>query len=288
MMMKRKVELRNVSQRFPTAAKGTNGTLALDAVDLHVNEQEIVSLVGPSGCGKSTILNLIAGFATPTSGEILVDGKRVAGIEPDRLVVFQSPTLFPWLSVMDNVTFGPRMRGVAAAAYKPLAEKVIADVGLARFRGHFPYQLSGGMKQRAQIARALINRPEVLLLDEPFGALDAQTRLEMQELLLSIWDQYRCTIIFITHDVEEALFLSDRTYILSPHPGRIYREVVVPFGRPRTLALFGDSTFSQLKAEILGALHRKSPHDGHAEDVRTGEDEKDLSVSRLPKVRGAR
>lgn len=284
--MKRKVELKNVSQRFPTAAQGASGTLALDCVDLHINEQEIVSLVGPSGCGKSTVLNLIAGFATPTSGEILVDGKRVGGIKPDRLVVFQSPTLFPWLSVMDNVTFGPRMAGVTAATYRPLAEKVIADVGLARFRDHFPYQLSGGMKQRAQIARALINRPEVLLLDEPFGALDAQTRLEMQELLLSIWDQYRCTIIFITHDVEEALFLSDRTYILSPHPGRVHREVAVPFGRPRTLALFGDSTFSHLKGEILAALHHKPTHRGDSDEPAQADDGgKDFPVPPLTVVR---
>lgn len=258
-----KVELRNVSQRFPSAASRGGGTLALDSVDLHVEGQEIVSLLGPSGCGKSTILNLIAGFTTPTSGDILVDGKPVCGIMPDRLVVFQSPTLFPWLSVMDNITFGPRMRREAAAIYRPLAEKVISDVGLARFRDHFPYQLSGGMKQRAQIARALINRPEILLLDEPFGALDAQTRLEMQELLLGIWDQYRCTIVFITHDVEEALFLSHRIYIFSPHPGRVHREVVVPFGRPRTLALFGDSAFSRLKGEILTALQRKLPLGGH-------------------------
>ena len=264
------IELKNISQRFPSATSQGGGTLALDSVDLHINEQEIVSLLGPSGCGKSTILNLIAGFATPTSGEILVDGKPVDGIKPDRLVVFQSPTLFPWLTVMDNVTFGPRMRGESSAAYKPLADRVISDVGLARFRDHFPYQLSGGMKQRAQIARALINRPEVLLLDEPFGALDAQTRLEMQQLLLRIWDQYRCTIVFITHDVEEALFLSHRTYILSPHPGRVYREVVVPFERPRTLALFADSAFSRLKSEILTALHHKVPPEGSAGDSPTG------------------
>lgn len=265
-----KVELRNVSQRFPSSASRGEGTLALDSVNLHIDEHEIVSLLGPSGCGKSTILNLIAGFATPTTGDILVDGKQVGGIKPDRLVVFQSPTLFPWLTVMDNVTFGPRMRGEAAPTYKPLAEKVVSDVGLERFRDHFPYQLSGGMKQRAQIARALINRPEILLLDEPFGALDAQTRLEMQLLLLSIWDQYRCTIIFITHDVEEALFLSHRTYILSPHPGRVHREITMPFGRPRTLALFGDSVFSRLKSEILTALQRKLPDGARASELTLG------------------
>lgn len=283
-----KVELRNVSQRFPSAASRVGGTLALDSVNLHIEEHEIVSLLGPSGCGKSTILNLIAGFATPTTGEILVDGKQVSGIKPDRLVVFQSPTLFPWLTVMDNVTFGPRMRGEAVATYKRLAEKVISDVGLGRFRDHFPYQLSGGMKQRAQIARALINRPEILLLDEPFGALDAQTRLEMQQLLLGIWDQYRCTIIFITHDVEEALFLSHRTYILSPHPGRVHREVAVPFGRPRTVALFSDNTFSRLKGEILTALQSKLPYGEHASELtQGGGGEKDVAAPSLTVVRRA-
>ena len=283
-----KVELRNVSQRFPSALSRGGGTLALDSVNLHIDEQEIVSLLGPSGCGKSTILNLIAGFATPTSGEVLINGKQVHGIKPDRLVVFQSPTLFPWLTVMDNVTFGPRMRGEASATYNPLAEKVISDVGLERFRNHFPYQLSGGIKQRAQIARALINRPEILLLDEPFGALDAQTRLEMQQLLLSIWNQYRCTIVFITHDVEEALFLSHRTYILSPHPGRVHREVSMPFGRPRTLALFGDSTFSRLKGEILTALQRKLPHEEHvSESVQGDGEEKGVAAPPLTIIRRA-
>lgn len=282
-----KVELRNVSQRFLSEASRGGGTLALDSVNLHIDEHEIVSLLGPSGCGKSTILNLIAGFAAPTSGEILVDGRQVNGIKPDRLVVFQSPTLFPWLTVMDNVTFGPRMRGEAMATYRPLAERVISDVGLGRFRDHFPYQLSGGMKQRAQIARALINRPEILLLDEPFGALDAQTRLEMQQLLLSIWDQYRCTIIFITHDVEEALFLSHRTYILSPHPGRVHREVAVPFGRPRTVALFSDNTFSGLKGEILTALQRKLPNERDASEVTQGKGGELDSAPSLTVVRRA-
>jgi NitT/TauT family transport system ATP-binding protein len=253
-----KVKLRGISQRFPGSARGQDYTLAIDAIDLHINDREIVSLVGPSGCGKSTILNLIAGFVEPTSGEIQIDGRRLDGIKPERLVVFQSATLFPWLSVVDNVTFGPRMRGQPMSEYQPIAEQVIADIGLTRFSSHFPYQLSGGMKQRVQIARALVNQPKILLLDEPFGALDAQTRLEMQELLLRIWDQYQCTILFITHDVEEALFLSNRIYMLSPHPGRIQREINVPFDRPRTLSLFGDTRFSQLKAEILTNLHSKT------------------------------
>ena len=255
--MQAKVQLIGVSQQFAAEGAAQTGTVALSSVDLHIGEHEIVALVGPSGCGKSTILNIIAGFVQPTQGQVLLDGKPLSGIGPERLVVFQSPALFPWLTVHDNVTFGPRMRGEPAAEYRALAEKIIADVGLAKFALHYPYQLSGGMRQRAQIARALINRPELLLLDEPFGALDAQTRLEMQEMLLRIWEQYRATILFITHDVEEALFLSDRTYVMSAHPGRVQTEIRVPFERPRQYSLVGQRTFAELKAEILDRLHEK-------------------------------
>lgn len=253
--MRAKVELVNVTQRFDGQGHGSSDTIALDAVSLHVKNQEIVALVGPSGCGKSTILNIVAGFLIPTSGQTLINGKPISGIGPDRLVVFQTPALFPWLTVEDNVTFGPRMRGVLSSEYSPLARSIIADVGLGDFRKHFPYQLSGGMRQRAQIARALVNKPDILLLDEPFGALDAQTRLEMQEMLLGIWEQYKATILFITHDVDEALFLSDRTYVLSAHPGRVQREIVVPFGRPRDYLMLADEAFIRLKAEIIANLH---------------------------------
>lgn len=253
--MRAKVELVNVTQRFQGHVQAQTGTVALDAVSLHVKHEEIVALVGPSGCGKSTILNIVAGFLAPTSGHVLMDGKPITGTGPERLVVFQSPALFPWLTVQDNVTFGPRMRGVPASEYAPLANSLVGDVGLGDFRNHFPYQLSGGMRQRAQIARALINRPDVLLLDEPFGALDAQTRLEMQEMLLSIWEQYKATILFITHDVDEALFLSDRTYVLSAQPGRVQREIIVPFGRPRDYSMLADEVLIRLKAEIIASLH---------------------------------
>jgi NitT/TauT family transport system ATP-binding protein len=266
-----KVQLIDVSQHFAGEASAQTETVALSSVSLHINENEIVTLVGPSGCGKSTILNIIAGFVAPTSGQVLLDGRPLTGIGPQRLVVFQSPALFPWLTVRQNVTFGPRMRGASPSEYRDLAAKIIEDVGLHKFAEHYPYQLSGGMRQRAQIARALVNKPEVLLLDEPFGALDAQTRLEMQEMLLGIWAAYRATILFITHDVEEALFLSDRTYVLSAHPGRIQCEIKIPFGRPRAYELLGDEEFARLKADIISRLHDKpdvTPHVVHRSETR--------------------
>ncbi len=257
MDMRPKLELINVTQTFPSPI-GESDTTALSSVSLHINPGEIVALVGPSGCGKSTILNLIAGFVQPSSGQILLDGRPLSPIGPERLVVFQTPALFPWLNVMDNVNFGPRMRGERSANYQLLAHLVIDQVGLSGFEKHFPYQLSGGMRQRVQIARALINQPQVLLLDEPFGALDAQTRLEMQVLLLRVWEKHQATILFITHDVDEALFLSDRTYVLSARPGRVQHEVLVPFAKPRSYDILGTEEFGRMKTEILNCLHH--PH----------------------------
>lgn len=259
--MQPKVELINVCKDFPAHGHVRMNTAALAAVNLHVAPHEIVGLVGPSGCGKTTILNLIAGFIKPGQGQVLMDGVPIPGIAPNRLVVFQTPALFPWLSVLDNVTFGPRMRGDSTSEYLELARQIIADVGLSGFERHYPYQLSGGMRQRVQIARALVNKPEVLLLDEPFGALDAQTRLAMQEMLLGVWTTYRPTILFITHDVEETLFLSDRTYVLSARPGRVYRELKVPFPRPREYSLLGNEEFARLKSEILTILHEQTSGD---------------------------
>jgi NitT/TauT family transport system ATP-binding protein len=253
--MNPKVELIDVTHEFPVKGRAQSKTPALASINLHVDPHEIVALVGPSGCGKSTILNIIAGFLHPNSGQVLMDNKPINRIALERLVVFQTPALFPWLTVLNNVTFGPRMRGVRSAEYLDLANKIIEDVGLAAFPHHFPYQLSGGMRQRVQIARALINKPEVLLLDEPFGALDAQTRLEMQEMLLRIWDQYEATILFITHDVEEALFLADRTYVLCARPGRVKCEIAVPFSRPRERSLLGHQDFARLKSQLLSSFH---------------------------------
>jgi NitT/TauT family transport system ATP-binding protein len=249
-----KVELSGVTKVFPAAA-GVAETVALEGVTLSLREREIVSLVGRSGCGKTTVLNLIAGFMEPTAGRILVGGRAVTRPGPDRLVVFQSPALFPWLTVWDNITFGVRHRGADPVEYGARATSAIKYAALTGFERHYPYQLSGGMRQRVQIARCLMSEAEVLLLDEPFGALDAQTRIEMQHWLLEMHRTYDPTILFITHDVDEALFLSDRVYVMTPRPGRIQAEIAVPFPRPRRLAVLGAPEFVRLKAEILGLLH---------------------------------
>ncbi len=252
--MTARIELRGATKTFVPEARGQAPVTALDHVDLAVTEREIVAVIGPSGCGKTTVLNLIAGFDVPTAGEALLDGARVHRPGPDRSVVFQSPALFGWLTVFDNVVFGPRHRGEPAAGYVPRAEELLRAVGLAGWERHYPYQLSGGMRQRVQLARALVNRPAVLLMDEPFGALDAQTRARMQELLLEIWGRYHPTILFVTHDVEEAILLSHRVYVMTRAPGRIKSTFAVPFGAPRSLDVLGTAEFAALKYAVLKSL----------------------------------
>jgi NitT/TauT family transport system ATP-binding protein len=249
-----KVSLSGVTKVFPGETPGIPETVALRGVDLAIHEREVVSLVGRSGCGKTTVLNLIAGFTEPTEGRVLVGGRAVGRPGPDRLVVFQSPALFPWLNVWDNITFGVRHRRLDPAEYRDRAARAITYAGLSGFEHHYPYQLSGGMRQRVQIARCLMSDPEVLLLDEPFAALDAQTRLDMQHWLLAMHLAYSPTILFITHDVEEALFLSDRVYVMTPRPGRIQEEIRVPFERPRRLAVMAAPQFVRLKTDILAFL----------------------------------
>jgi NitT/TauT family transport system ATP-binding protein len=242
-----------------------------------VFEQEIVGLLGPSGCGKTTLLNLIAGFDHQDDGEILVAGRRVRGPGPDRMVVFQFPALFAWLTVWDNLVFGPRQRGEALPDYQPRAQALMQAVGLAGREHDYPYQLSGGMKQRAQLARALLNRPEVLLMDEPFGALDSQTRSQMQELLLEVWGRYHPTVLLVTHDAEEALFLCHRIYVMGRHGG-MRQEIAVPFAYPRSFDLIGTPEFARLKYELLTALRSeegppgpgRSRGPGIQEEVRRG------------------
>jgi len=250
-----KVLLDSVAKEFAT---GRQRVVAVDGISLTIQEQEFACLLGPSGCGKSTVLNLVAGFEQPTRGRVTVNGQPVMRPGPDRAVVFQEPALFPWLSVIDNITFGPRTRRQPAAVYGPLARQYVDVMGLAGFEDHYPAELSGGMKQRVGIARVLVLRPEVLLMDEPFGALDAQTRTLMQELLLRVWEQVHQTVLFITHDVEEALLLADTVYVMTARPGRIKRRLTVELPRPRTIEETTTATFNALKREVLALIREES------------------------------
>ena len=245
-----------VSKVFGESRAGSE-IRALDQISLDIDDREIVCVVGPSGCGKTTLLNVIAGFETPTTGEVRIDGNPVAGAGPDRIVVFQSPSLFPWMTVRENVSFGPRKRGVPKRHALADAGRYIEAVGLARFSERYPYELSGGMRQRVQLARALVNQPEVLLMDEPFAALDFQTRLAMQELLLQLWHEIHPKIFFITHDVEEAVFLADRVYVMSAAPGRIKEVLDVPFAKPRTIDLVTVPDFVAIKDRVLRLIREE-------------------------------
>lgn len=246
------LEVRCISKVFVADGKALT---AIDSVSLTAKASEIVSIIGPSGCGKSTLLRMIAGFDHPSSGKLELGGRRIGGPGADRGIVFQQPTLYPWLNVYDNVAFGPRMRGVPAARFRPAVDHYLKSVGLAGFERHYPYQLSGGMRQRAQIARVLIGEPRILLMDEPFGALDYQTRLTMQKLLLDLWEEYRPTVFFVTHDVEEAIFISDRVYVMSARPGRILEALEVSMDRPRVYdVVSGTDEFVGLKLRALKLL----------------------------------
>jgi NitT/TauT family transport system ATP-binding protein len=267
-----KLEVRKLTKSY-ASGKGVLEALAPTSFD--VGEGEFVSLLGPSGCGKSTALNLIAGLEAPSGGEILLDGMRVMGPGRERGMVFQNYTLFPWLTVEENARFSFRLSQNAAEAARE-GPGVAGDVGralslldlmgLQGFYDAYPRELSGGMKQRVAIARALANRPKVLLMDEPFGALDAQTREEMQDLMLVLQAHEKTTVLFVTHDVEEALYLSSRILVFSARPGTVVRELVVPFppGPLRTPELKLTPEFAVLKRELLGLL-RPSGH-GHARE----------------------
>ncbi|HPO17696.1 MAG TPA: ABC transporter ATP-binding protein [Rubrivivax sp.] len=241
------LSVRQVERRF-------DRTLALQATDLAVAENDFVTILGPSGCGKSTLLRIVAGLDRPTAGEVMLDGKRIAGPGADRGMVFQSYTLFPWLSVLDNVCFGLVERGLPRAQQLDIARGFIAKVGLAGFEQHYPKQLSGGMQQRTAIARALANDPRMLLMDEPFGALDHQTRELMQELLLGIWEEQRKTVLFVTHDIDEAVFMGSRVIVMSARPGRIKLDRGVPLVYPRHYSVKTTPEFTELKAELTEAV----------------------------------
>jgi NitT/TauT family transport system ATP-binding protein len=249
------VHLRGVFKEF----SGRVGRLvALEGIDLAIAPQEFTAVHGPSGCGKSTLLNMVAGFDAPTRGEVLFRGQRVSRPDPRRGVVFQEAALFPWYTVIDNITFGPKTGGVAAADYGPRVDALLEQVGLRGFERHYPAELSGGMKQRVGIARVLVMEPEVLLMDEPFGSLDAQTRSVMQELLLSVWERRQQAVLFITHDVEEALLLADTVCVMTARPGRIKTRLQVDLPRPRTLEATTSPRFNELKREVLGLIREES------------------------------
>jgi len=249
------VELRGVSKEFVARDRRV---LALQSIDLSIADNEFAAILGPSGCGKSTLLNMVAGFDRPTGGQVRVGGAPVEAPAPSRGVVFQEAALFPWYTVWDNVTFGPRTMGVPAAQYRPKVEAYIDQVGLRGFERHYPAELSGGMKQRVGIARVLVMEPQVLLMDEPFGSLDAQTRLLMQELLLSVWERHHQTVLFITHDIEEALLIADSVSVMTARPGRIKRRLEVNLPRPRSVDVTMSPGFNELKREVLALIREES------------------------------
>jgi ABC-type nitrate/sulfonate/bicarbonate transport system ATPase subunit len=255
-MTNAKLILRDLSVVFPRRRGGV--VVAVDDLSLTVRDKEFVCIVGPSGCGKSTLLRVIAGLSRPQTGEVTLDGTRVTAPGADRGMVFQSYTLFPWLTVQGNVEFGPRLSGRPLDEYAQVARRYIDLVGLAGFEHAYPKELSGGMQQRAALARALANDPEILLMDEPFGALDAQTRSLMQELLLRVWEQTHKTVLFVTHDIEEAILLADRIYVMTARPGRIKREVKVPLPRPRTVDVLDSTEFLRLRRDVHQSIREES------------------------------
>lgn len=233
---------------------GTGGVQALADVDFHIGEGEFVALLGPSGCGKSTLLNIVAGFEQASGGDVLFDGGGVTKPGPDRGVVFQEASLLPWLNVWDNVIFGPKVQGLAKEIYEPRARRILEIVGLSQFAEALPVQLSGGMRQRVGIARALVMEPRALLMDEPFGALDAQTRLSMQQLLLDVWQKLKTTVLFVTHDIDEAILLADRVCVMTARPGRITRDIAITLPRPRSIDTLTDPAFVGFKADIMAEM----------------------------------
>ncbi|MBI3055098.1 MAG: ABC transporter ATP-binding protein [Betaproteobacteria bacterium] len=251
------VQLVGICKIFDDAAKGIK-TVALSNVNIEIRKREAVCLLGPSGCGKSTILNIIAGFIAPDSGKALLKNQSIKAPGSDRGVVFQEHHLFNWLTVEENIGFGLKLKSNSKEDYAPLVKNYIDLIGLRGYGKHFPRELSGGMKQRVSIARTLINEPEVLLMDEPFASLDAQTRLIMQEWLLKIWEEHKMTMLFITHDIDEAILVADRLYIMGVKPGRVIEEMKVPLPRPRARELLTDPVFSEIKRRVIELISGES------------------------------
>jgi len=249
----------DIRQLSIVLGEGRDAFEAVQDLDCQIEPGQFVCILGPSGCGKSTLLGALAGHLKASTGSLRVDGAAVSGPSPQRGMVFQHHTLFPWRTVRDNVAFGLKMRGVGKAERHRAADDILKLVGLDGFAERWPDQLSGGMQQRVEIARVLVNRPRLLLMDEPFGALDALTRLNMQELLLDIWTRIRTTVVFVTHDIDEALFLADRLLVMSARPGRIIEDLRLDFPRPRISELVTSAEFARLKRHCLDLLR----HDTH-------------------------
>jgi NitT/TauT family transport system ATP-binding protein len=252
---KGRIEVRRLGMSFGETAQSVQ---ALTDVSIEVAPGEFVSLIGPSGCGKSTLLNVVAGFAKPTHGDVHIDGRAIEGPGSDRGVVFQQYSLFPWMSVRRNVEFGLRMAGVGATQRQKSARTLLGLAGLLAFENHYPDQLSGGMKQRVGIVRALATSPQVMLMDEPFGALDAQTRVVMQQILTNMWQRLQLSVLFVTHDIEEAIFLSDRVYVMTARPGRIKAEVPIPLPRPRSAEMMSSAAFTQVLVKLRNLIREES------------------------------
>jgi NitT/TauT family transport system ATP-binding protein len=259
------VEMQNVGVGFRRRRRGAQTeVIACQGVDLTVEESSFVAIVGPSGCGKSTLLRVVAGLLEPTTGSARLYGREIHGPDDDCAMVFQQHNLFPWKSAIANVEFGLKMQGVGSKERRATAERYLELVGLQDFVAAYPHELSGGMQQRIGLARALAVDPKVLLLDEPFGALDAQTRVVLQDELMHLWQGAAKTALFVTHDIEEALYLADRVIVMSSRPGRVIADITVPFGRPRDEEIRSDPRFGELKQEIWHML--KPSH-----DVRSGD-----------------
>lgn len=244
------IEMKQIVKTFEDKKRATS-TLAIDNVDLTVDKNEFLCILGPSGCGKSTLLNMIAGFDKPTFGDVLINSKKVDGPGADRGVVFQQPTLMPWLSVWENISFHLKVEGVPASIRKQRVKEYIEMVGLTGFESHYPHELSGGMNQRVGIARALMLKPSVILMDEPFAALDAQTKMDMQEELVRIWEKFKITIIFITHSIDEAVLLGTKVAVMTHRPGKIRETMSIDLPRPRDIT---SDRFNHYKRHILQLL----------------------------------
>jgi len=242
------IVIENVNKVYETKK---SKVLAIEDVNIRVNKGEFVSIIGPSGCGKSTLLRMVAGLDTPTSGKITMNNKEITGPSAERGMVFQSYTLFPWMTVRENIRFGLKIKKLSGDKSNKIVDKYLELIELTKFRDRLPKELSGGMKQRVAIARALANNPEVILMDEPFGALDPQTKVKMQELLLKIWRVEGSTVIFITHVIEEAIFLSEKVYLMSPHPGRVQEELKINLPKNRTADIKDTENFISIKRKVL-------------------------------------